>query len=69
MKKLTGCLLASALMIPLLTGCGPRHDWGPDENRHYTQWENETHREHQDYDRRSRSDQNEYRDWRNHHRD
>jgi hypothetical protein len=70
MKKFGRFLLASSLMLPLLSaGCYQHREWGPGENTHYMQWESETHRNHLEYDRRSKADQNAYWDWRNHHRD
>ena len=40
----------------------------PQENVTYNQWEHETNRPHQDYDKRSPDEQKQYSDWqKNHH--
>ena len=39
----------------------------PDETVIYTQWEHETHRNHQDLNKRSPDEQKQYSDWRSNH--
>jgi hypothetical protein len=77
--KITSLLLAAAVSSPLLmTGCevhGRVYDsydhqyrqWAP-ESSYYTEWENDTHRRRESYERRSREEQQEYWQWR-HRRD
>lgn len=71
MRKLGRLLLVSVLMVPLFgTGCAPHRQvyaWTPGEETYYVQWEHETHRQHLDYDRRSKDEQNSYWKWRHHH--
>jgi hypothetical protein len=75
-RKSTLILFASGLFLPMLsTGCGERrvrvydsyhgdyHVWGG-ETVYYGQWEHDTHRDHQDFNRRSDADKKEYWDWR-----
>ena len=74
MKKLTGFLLGSTLMIPLILGCAARGGvyvgtYGPPEAPYYAQWEHETHRDHVDYERRKKAEQHEYWEWRKNHHD
>lgn len=47
-------------------GHGDYHSWNADEDQHYRQWENDTHREHQDFAKRSADEQKQYWDWRHH---
>jgi hypothetical protein len=73
-------LLAAAITSPLLlTGCevhGRVYDsydhayvqWAP-ESPYYTQWEHDTHRHHERYERRSHQEQQEYWQWRRQHHD
>jgi len=62
MKNLAALLLAFTLPSPLLlTGCRDR------EAGYYNRWEQETHREHVDLERRPAPEQREYRDWRQRH--
>lgn len=70
MGKFGRLLVVSVLMIPLVgAGCrSHRVRWTPDEQSHYAQWEHETNRQHEDYDRRSRDEQNQYHNWRRNHR-
>ncbi len=42
-----------------------RHPWGG-ETVYYQHWENDTHRHHEDFKKRSREEQREYWDWRHH---
>ncbi|MGB6131976.1 MAG: hypothetical protein WBG54_09355 [Acidobacteriaceae bacterium] len=71
MGKFGRLLLISTLMLPLFaTGCAPHREvyaWSPGEQTYYVQWEHDTHRQHVDYDRRSKADQNAYWKWRHHH--
>lgn len=72
MKKINRFLIAAVLMVPLLgTGCMHRevYAWGPGEQTYYVQWENETHRDHVDWERRNKHDQKEYWKWRHQHHD
>ncbi len=70
-RKLAPLLLAAAVSLPLfITGCPgddrvydpyyhDYHTWGA-EDPHYRQWEHDTHRDHQDFDKRSDSEKKEY---------
>jgi hypothetical protein len=73
MRKVGLLLLASVLMVPILsTGCAEHRQvyvWGPGETTYYVQWEHETHRDHLEWERRNKADQNEYWNWRHHHHD
>jgi hypothetical protein len=42
------------------------HTW-PAENGYYVQWEGDTHRQHEDFNRRSDADKKEYWNWRHSH--
>lgn len=58
-RKFAALLLAATLASPmLLTGCRSRGD------NSYNRWEQQTHRQHVDLDKRSADEQKEYRDWR-----
>jgi len=76
---LSGLILAGSFA---LAGCAARvqtgyrvydvdhddyHVWSNDEVVYYSRWENETHRKHRDYNRRSREEQHEYWQWRHSH--
>ena len=75
LKKILPLLLAAAISSPiLLTGCEVHgrvydsydhqyHPWAP-ENGYYVQWENETHRKHERYQRRKHDEQQDYWQWR-----
>lgn len=70
MGKVQRLLLASALMVPFLAGCAPHREvyaWGPGEQTYYVQWEHNTHRQHVDYERRSKDEQKAYWKWRHGH--
>lgn len=72
MKKFSRLLLIPVMMAPLLaTGCADRRvvvsTWGPAEQPYYVQWEHETHRQHEEWERRNRNEQREYWNWRHHH--
>jgi hypothetical protein len=60
-----------ALSLPLLTaGCGgPRrvYVWGSGETTYYLQWEQETHRDHVEWERRSEAEHRAYWKWRRAH--
>jgi len=68
-------LLAAALISPALTtGCavharvydpdhGDYHVWAG-ETVYYNQWEHDTHRDHRDFNKRSKEEQKEYWNWR-----
>jgi hypothetical protein len=45
------------------------HDWDDREQAYYVQWENESHRDHRDFTKRSSSNQDEYWKWRHSHQD
>lgn len=67
------------MMVCLATACvtgghryydtdhGDYHVWNSTEITFYTQWEGETHRPHEDFDRRSHEEQSEYWNWRHNH--
>lgn len=70
-------LLAMALVAPAITGCAVHarvydpyyhdyHYW-PAEQGYYVQWENESHRQHEDFKKRNKDEQKEYWDWRHSH--
>lgn len=73
MARFSRLLLAAALMIPLFsTGCAEHRQvyvWGPGETTYYAQWEQDTHRNHVDWEKRSEADHKEYWKWRKHHND
>lgn len=65
------------MVAPALTGCAVHarvydpydnqyHAWAP-ERGHYEQWEQENHKEHKDYKKRSADEQKEYWQWRKNH--
>ncbi len=45
------------------------HRWNDHETVYYGQWEHDTHRDHQDFNRRSDSDKQAYWEWRHSHDD
>lgn len=76
LRRFTFLLTAAVFCAPLLTtGCAEhrrvyydpyyqdQHPWSQ-ENGFYIQWENENHRHHEDFNRRSKEDQKAYWDWR-----
>jgi hypothetical protein len=78
MRRYFGTLvLCAALISPLvISGCAARvydyqghdyHRWDRHERVYYQQWEVETHRRHQNYDRRDQQQQREYWQWRDNH--
>jgi hypothetical protein len=77
--RLFSALLLTAALISqvAITGCAARasyrvydpyyndyHRWDGHEAGFYLQWEGETHREHRDFDKREKDEQNEYWTWR-----
>ena len=79
-KKAHKYLLAAAMAAAVFaTGCTvhagyydpyyhDRHPWGG-EVTYYQQWETETHRDHDDFNRRNKNEQKEYWEWRHKHDD
>ena len=79
-RNLASLLLSAALFTPVFTaGCAVHarvydpyyhdyHPWGG-EVTYYQSWELDTHRDHQDFNKRSSADQKEYWDWRHSHGD
>jgi hypothetical protein len=79
-RSLTMFALTAALAAPLLiSGCSARvstgyryydpgyndyHSWNNNEVVFYSQWENDTHRDHRDFKKRDSKEQNEYWKWR-----
>jgi hypothetical protein len=74
--KITPILIAAVFCVPLFaTGCAEhrrvyydpyyhdQHPWAQ-ENSYYIQWETDTHRHHEDFNKRSKDDQKAYWDWR-----
>jgi protein-tyrosine phosphatase len=80
-RALSTLILAAGLSMPLLiAGCsadvGYRtydpyyndyHVWNHDEVVYYNNWEHDTHREHRDFNKRSKDEQKEYYSWRHNH--
>ncbi|HEY1807947.1 MAG TPA: hypothetical protein VGG42_05250 [Acidobacteriaceae bacterium] len=76
LRRITFLLIAAVFCAPLLTtGCAEHrrvyydsytHQQYPyaEENPRYQQWENDTHRHHEDYNKRNKDDQKSYWDWR-----
>ncbi|HEX3661458.1 MAG TPA: hypothetical protein VHU89_08495 [Acidobacteriaceae bacterium] len=76
-RKFMLLLIAAVFCAPLLTtGCAEhRHVYYDsytnqqypyaEENPHYRDWESQTHRNHEDFNKRSKDDQKAYWDWRN----
>jgi hypothetical protein len=74
-------LLAAVLASPMLmTGCATHvryydpyyndyHVWNGGEVVYYNQWEHDTHRDHQDFNKRSDADKKEYWTWRHNQND
>lgn len=82
-RTFLGSLVLTAILVSpvLLTACAAHaeyrvydpyhedyHRWDDREAGYYAQWENDTHREHRDFDKREAKEQREYWDWR-HERD
>jgi hypothetical protein len=60
------------MMFPLISGCAAHgrvyvRTYGPAEAPYYSRWEHDTRRDHMEYERRKRAEQNEYWRWRRHH--
>lgn len=80
LKNLSPFLLAAALASSvLIAGCATHaryydsyhsdyHTWDHNEVVYYSQWEHDTHRNHQDFAKRNEAEQKEYYNWR-HSRD
>ena len=72
MKKLVSLFLGSILMLPFIEGCAAHgrvyvRSYGPAEAPYYNRWERESRREHMEYERRRKAEQNQYWNWRRHH--
>ncbi len=79
-RKIWSVLLAAAIASPvLLTGCAAHRrvydgydhayvQWGV-ESPYYRQWEDQTHRHHERYEKRSHQEQQEYWQWRHQQQD
>ncbi len=70
-KSLGLCLLVAVLAAPVfVTGCRTENAtvYNEQQPSDYAQWERNTHRQHEDYNKRSPEDQKEYRDWQQNHR-
>ena len=78
LRNLAPLVLAAAIACPaFLSGCAVHarvydpyyHDYHVwvDEEPYYSQWENNTHREHKDFNKRNKDEQKEYWDWRHSH--
>jgi hypothetical protein len=75
-RKFGPFLLAAAVVSPVLTvGCATParyydashsdyHVWDSNEAANYNRWEQEGHRDHQDFNKRSDGDQKDYWTWR-----
>lgn len=65
LRKLAPLLLAAALACPMVItgGCGDQT-----EAAQYSRWEHDTHRDHQDLNKRNDADQKEYANWRQNQR-
>ncbi len=73
-RQLASILLSAAMASTVLvSGCAVHarvYDrWNGHETVYYGQWESETHRDHQDFNKRSAADQKEYWTWRHNHPD
>jgi hypothetical protein len=82
-RYLSLALLAAVLISPaIITGCSARvstgyrvhdgyynddHLWNHDEIVYYNRWEDEGHRDHRDFRRRSDGERREYFKWRHDH--
>lgn len=71
---------AGFLGLLFLAGCAARvrvydpeyhdyHYWNHAEVGYYHEWERDTHRRHENYDRRNQADQDDYWRWRHSHHD
>lgn len=79
-RNLAPIPLAAVLAVSALsTGCAVHarvydpyyhdyHPWGG-ETVYYSQWEHDTHRRHEDFNKRNKDEQKEYWDWRHHQSD
>lgn len=80
LRNVSSCLFAVAIATAgLTTGCTVHaryydpyyHDYHPVDGEvvFYGQWEQETHREHKDLNKRNDAEKKEYWDWRHKHQD
>lgn len=70
LKRFAPCLLAALLAAPMLTtGCKTQNTTVNNQQDDYRQWEHDTNRPHQDLDKRTPADQQEYREWQQGHGD
>lgn len=78
LRRFVPLFVAAVFCVPLLaTGCGGQrgyydpyyHQHYPyaEENSFYLQWESDTHRHHEDFNRRSKAEQKQFWDWRHQH--
>ncbi|HEX4076727.1 MAG TPA: hypothetical protein VHX49_15105 [Candidatus Acidoferrales bacterium] len=79
-QHLISFVMIAALASPvLMSGCAARvdtgyrvydpghgdyHVWNHDEGVYYSHWEHDTHRHHEDFQKRNKQDQQEYWNWR-----
>jgi hypothetical protein len=83
-RRFASLLLAGATLAApvVITGCAARvdytyhdpyynddHIWNHDEVVYYSQWERDTHRNHEDFRKRPAAEQKEYMDYRHSHPD
>jgi hypothetical protein len=61
-----GCAVHARYYDP---GHSDYHRWSPGESGYYNRWEADTHRRHEDYNRRRAEEQQEYWNWRHGHDD
>ena len=69
LEKLAPILLLGALAAPApMAGCRTQNTTVNNQQNppDYAQWERETHRQHEDLNKRSAEEQKEYRDWESH---
>lgn len=84
LNRVLGSFLLSAVFLApvVISGCAERssyrvydndhhdyHQWNRNEVVFYAQWENDTHRQHKDFRKRSSQEQQQYWDWRHDHGD
>lgn len=64
-KCLASCSLVALASPVLMTGCKTQNTTVNNEQQPsgYTRWEQDTHRQHEDYNKRNPEEQKEYRDW------
>lgn len=79
LKYLAPLVLSASIVVPaMIEGCAARvetgrvydpyyhdyHTWDNNEVVYYNRWETDTHRQHQDFNKRSKNEQQEYFTWR-----